>query len=69
MEPQDIHGSWECQAVPEGYVVRLRFTHLGPEGVETFETAMPPEAAIVLASTIFNQALLCDIPDMGNETI
>ena len=70
MEPQDVHGNWECEYMPDGSVVRLRFTHLGPEGVEMFETAMPPEAAIVLATNILNQALECgpDVLGMDNET-
>jgi hypothetical protein len=46
------HGEWTIDDNEDETALVLSFTHMGEEGVETFDTAMPYGAAKVFAESI-----------------
>lgn len=48
-------GSWTIGDSEDGGVV-ISFSHLGEDGVETFETSMPPEHALELGNALVDWA-------------
>lgn len=59
-------GQWDVDVTSDKGVdaVILDFQHLGEDGVEAFNTAMPRESAIALATAILNAVV-----DLGCECL
>lgn len=50
-------GEWTVALNDDETAVVIEFTHMGEDGVEAFETAMPAPHAIVFAAAVLNHAL------------
>lgn len=48
------HGAWVVDDNEDGTALVVSFTHMGEDGVESFETAMPYGAAVLFAKTILD---------------
>ncbi len=46
------HGEWVVDDNEDDTALVLTFTHMGEDGVESFETAMPYAAALAFGQTI-----------------
>lgn len=50
-------GQWDVDVNSDDTGIVLDFTHFGESGIETFQTGMPREQALSLATAILNAAL------------
>lgn len=53
----DELGQWDVDVNDDDTGVTLNFTHFGESGVESFNTGLPREQALSLATAILNAAL------------
>jgi len=53
----DELGQWDVDVNGDATGVVLDFTHFNENGIETFQTALPREQALSLATAILNAAL------------
>lgn len=53
-QPPVEHGQWIVD--DDGEVVFLSIAHMGDDGVEVFDTNMPPENAIALGEALIERA-------------
>jgi hypothetical protein len=58
-------GQWDVDVNDNATGVVLDFTHFGESGIETFETALPREQALSLATAILNAALNLPASDLS----
>jgi hypothetical protein len=57
MGDDDELGQWDVDVNGDATGVVLDFTHFGETGIERFQTALPREQALSLATAILNAAI------------
>ena len=57
MSDDSVVGQWDVDVNGDATGVMLDFTHFGESGVERFQTGLPREQALSLATAILNAAL------------